>query len=336
MLTRDRVMATILGTAVGDSLGMPVEMMTAEKIREKYGLCGVTGLLRPDGHKYFDGKPAGWWTDDTSLTLAILKALTEAGGFDIDIIMKHHALEYDANKSGFGPKTSTAIAIERYKAGEAWRTAKNEEGKGNGVAMKITPIGIYYSWFNQVDVGLRTEDLFIFEMKTLADVTHRNGMGQASGLVQAYGVNYCLEDNFTAHGFLNRLMGAALLMEDPGDNLLSARLRNIAINLDRIQHQPVHRLRENDTFGNGKCYIPDSLPFTYAHFLHNPHSIETLFDVVNAGGDTDTNGAMCGALLGALNGMKLFRNYEHLIDGLWRKDELIAAVDAFCTRFNIA
>ena len=42
-----------------------------------------------------------------------------------------------------------------------------------------------------------------------------------------------------------------------------------------------------------------------------------------------------GALLGALNGMKIFAGHEDLIEGLWRKEEIIAAVDAFCDKFGI-
>ena len=85
--------------------------------------------------------------------------------------------------------------------------------------------------------------------------------------------------------------------------------------------------------GGGSCYVYDSLPFSYAYFLKNPFSSEALIEVVNAGGDTDSNGAMVGALLGALHGTDIFP--QHLIDGLKGKEQIIDAVDRFCERFGI-
>mgnify|MGYP001607376832 FL=1 len=89
-----------------------------------------------------------------------------------------------------------------------------------------------------------------------------------------------------------------------------------------------------DTFGGGTCYVYNSLPFTYAFFFRNPTSIETLYDVVNSGGDTDTNGSMCGALLGALNGTAIFP--QHLVDGLVGKEKILDVAERFCDAFNIS
>lgn len=74
-------------------------------------------------------------------------------------------------------------------------------------------------------------------------------------------------------------------------------------------------------FGIQRFHAADSLPATWAFFLQNPYHIRTLYDVVNAGGDTDSNGAMVGALLGALNGMSIFP--QCLIDGLWQKERIV-------------
>lgn len=86
-------------------------------------------------------------------------------------------------------------------------------------------------------------------------------------------------------------------------------------------------------FGQGSAYVYNSLPFSYAFFLRNQDSIETLYDVVSAGGDTDTNGSIVGSMLGAKNGVKIFP--EHLINGLWRKDEILKTANDFCDKFEI-
>lgn len=88
-----------------------------------------------------------------------------------------------------------------------------------------------------------------------------------------------------------------------------------------------------EKFGKGSYYVYNSLPFTYAFLVRNPTSIEELYDCASAGGDTDSNASMLGALLGALNGTSIFP--KELVDGLDRKNEIIKVADAFSERFGI-
>ncbi|MBI2633668.1 MAG: ADP-ribosylglycohydrolase family protein [Parcubacteria group bacterium] len=55
--------------------------------------------------------------------------------------------------------------------------------------------------------------------------------------------------------------------------------------------------------------------------------------MVNAGGDTDTNGSIVGSLLGALKGVSVFP--KHLIDGLWQKEKILDTANRFCDTFDI-
>ncbi len=330
MVAKDKVRAVMFGTAAGDTLGKTVEMFPADEIKKRYGRV-KTYLPPPDDHKWAAGWPANRWTDDTSMSLAVLKALTEADGIDMDAMVKHHIIEYDKNREGFGPKTSTARAIEALKAGKHWSETGSPTGKGNGVAMKIAPLGLFFSVWR--------EEVFKRGMLDLFALTHCSTLGIASGMVQARAIVSCSSEQFTPRNFAKsvHLMAYAYRNRESDYLLFMKRLKNLIDDEDILPLcAPEYILENPERYGNGGCYVPDSLPFTYAHFLRNPHSIETLFDVVNAGGDTDTNGAMCGALLGALNGMKLFEGHEYLIEDLWHKDEIIAAADAFCDRFEIA
>ena len=99
-------------------------------------------------------------------------------------------------------------------------------------------------------------------------------------------------------------------------------------------------LWENDTYlkmdvdellaatGGATCYVFNSLPFSYSIFLKDPTNIEILYQTINAGGDTDTNGAIVGALLGAYNGTKIIP--DHLLNGLWNRQEVEDTAVAFC------
>ena len=86
-----------------------------------------------------------------------------------------------------------------------------------------------------------------------------------------------------------------------------------------------------EEFGGGSCYCYNSVPFTYGFFLQNPHSVESLYDVINAGGDTDSNGSMLGALLGALHGTSIFP--QHLIDGLVEREKVLEVAQRFAEKF---
>jgi ADP-ribosylglycohydrolase len=81
----------------------------------------------------------------------------------------------------------------------------------------------------------------------------------------------------------------------------------------------------------GSPYAFESLPFTLMFFVRNPMSIDSLFDCVTAGGDTDTNGSMIGALLGALHGTSIFP--PHLVDGLREREAVLGVADTFFEMF---
>lgn len=76
-----------LGLACGDALGAPVEHLSLEKIKEKYGDKGVAEFHEWDGFK------PGFYTDDTQLTLATAKGCIHAH-FNLMREGEAHSREY--------------------------------------------------------------------------------------------------------------------------------------------------------------------------------------------------------------------------------------------------
>jgi ADP-ribosylglycohydrolase len=66
-------------------------------------------------------------------------------------------------------------------------------------------------------------------------------------------------------------------------------------------------------------------------YVHNPLSIDALFDVASAGQDADSNASMIGALLGALHGTVIFP--AHLVDGLRDREAVLEVADQFQEKF---
>ena len=67
--------------------------------------------------------------------------------------------------------------------------------------------------------------------------------------------------------------------------------------------------------------------------MKNPQGIDSLYDCVSAGGDTDSNGSMLASLLGALHGTTIFP--KHLVDGLLSREAVFDVANRFCDLLNL-
>ena len=316
-----------LGATIGDGLGMPVETFTPEKITEKYGITRVTEYLVPTGHKWFDGRQAGTTTDDAQLTLAVAEGLIESG-FNMDVQAKKHIEAFQVTTAGWGRTTKTAI--RNLQNGAGWQKS-GINGVGNGVAMKIAPVGAYLRAFvdrgpqDKENKSEKLQEGFEF-VRDLTLMTHRsrNVLCSTVGMVVAF--YKCLEDDFD----VNTLPGYILKMSKAAKGWITGGEEEDDV-VERFELLPEHGEYNAEKliaeFGGGSCYCYNSIPFALMFFLNNPHSIDALYDVVSAGGDADTNGSMVGALLGALNGEEIFP--QHLVDGLDGKDHILEVADNF-------
>jgi ADP-ribosyl-[dinitrogen reductase] hydrolase len=337
---KDRVVGMFLGIAIGDALFMPVETFSAVKIEGRYGRI-KSYLPVPGDHKWFAGRPAGTWTDDTQLTLVVADSLIEKGQIDMNDMAARHvkSLEREGDQ-GFG--ASTRSAIKRLASGIHWSgsgiSTNPKHGYGNGLPMKVAPLGAY-SCSPVFENDTKSKKLLVQDIINLALMTHYREMAVQSALAHVSAIRYCLlssPSDFLTGEFIGQVCEAASLahsMEDlisnPTKDDLIRRLSSLK-NIDlaiTISKKIINR------FGAGSCYVFDSLPFSYAFFLRNPKSIETLYDVGNAGGDTDTNASIVGGMLGALNGSSIFPT--HLMEGLQQKNRILQTAERFCERFGI-
>src|SRR5262245_42890907 len=69
-----RFRGSILGLAIGDALGHPTEFLSSlSAIRARFGPRGIAGFASVGGH------PPGTFTDDTQMSIAVLRALARGG-----------------------------------------------------------------------------------------------------------------------------------------------------------------------------------------------------------------------------------------------------------------
>lgn len=353
---RDRIRAMFLGIQIGDCLGMPVETFTAKDIAEKYGR--VDKYLIPKDHKWFNGDPAGMYTDDTQLTIAVANAMIEAP-LCMETQAEHHVKALKQSTKGWG--RSTKDSVRKVANGCHWsKSAEGSTGAGNGVAMKIASIAAYYTinqkktlaafdgfddYLHNMSKSLKLESMWNCAhtyqfFNDLTRMTHVNPIALQAGYAQhaaLHAVLACPKNTFLQiqHEFVSScILGETLVSEsqemrdDPCLDNLHIRYKDMFDHFDELTTEIVI-----EEFNGGDCYAFNSVPFSHYFFFKNPTSIDALYDCVSAGGDADSNGSMVGGLLGALNGMEIFP--QHLIDGLLEPNVMLELADRFCDKFEI-
>lgn len=357
MLTRDKIRGMLIGGAIGDAWGMGVETWTPEKIKEVHP-NGVPEFVAPIGHKWFDAEkhPPGTTTDDTQLTVATMRGLIDGKAeadktrsFDsfMDAIAKAHCDALKESDAGWGK--STREAIRRLQNGVSWKvsgkTHEKHRGTGNGVPMKISPLGAWYSTSYGADF-CDANQVFSQRCVEYSAMTHYTQMSALAGICQAYAVYHCLwskPNTFHKDDFLDLLCqiiwqsgseenkcDVSHLNET--DDKIEIQYSKLDFSKNELTPEKIHEL-----FGPGSCYVYESLPFSHAWFLTDS-SMQVLQQVVEAGGDTDTNAKMVGEMIGALHGMSIFENKSNkwAIKGLGKTaDQLIDLADEFCDAFDV-
>lgn len=324
----ERYIATLVGCAIGDTLGMPVEGWKPVQIKKYAGR--ITGLIDPvkiydaDGNlakqdefgplKYYSrGLKKGEYTDDTALTLALAESIAEKRRVDLEDIAKKQLEsfdEYNAKYAHNGFGQTTRDAFENLKAGKSPWLSGVIGGPGNGPAMKMAPLGLYLH-----ATGHKTP----YEALYISMITHLDPRSIASGVVQANCVRDLLK-GVSRNDFIDSFIGACKDFELPvtsqfsrhEDGSLLSRLEWISKNRDATCDEAYGYLKSSSL-------VYRSHPFTlfmFQKFWDDP--ITGLIETVNYGGDCDTTGAMYGALAGAKNGMVFPEEWVKATEGIER------------------
>lgn len=323
MMTRDKVRGMLLGVGIGDALGHFCEGWSHEDVRRAYGR--ITSYIVPDG--WPTGRCFGG-SDDTLLTLAVADGLLRAGGrLDMDAQVQAHVNAFHVSTQGWGP--STFGAVKQLSQGVPWRMAGQRGGRisgmGNGCPMRVSPTSLLLVQNVPGAANLIAE---------YCSMTHQTSLAVSAGLAHATGLAYCLQSDpatFNPGEFVQIVVnasrkGRAYFPETLNEDDITERLALCG----NYAHYPPERC--NAEF-SGHCYVFCSLPFTYMLFLRSPRSVESLYEVVSQGQDADTNGSMCAALLGALNGTAVFP--DHLVEELEAAGRLVETANRLCDLFGI-
>ena len=304
-----RAYGALAGLALGDALGMPTQAMSPEQIRAVYGR--ITGLVDGDASQpYAPGMPAGSVTDDTEQALLIASLLvrgrgSSSGRVALNAVEFAHALlawEDSMIERGsldlLGP--STKAALERVRAGEDPLTVGGA-GTTNGAAMRVTPIGIAVS----------TEDpeAFAEAVWSSCRVTHATRQGFQSAALVAAAVSMGIDTVRTPSPDLRSLLWKAVTYVDslpergawtPDPDVIAATRRAMQLAVNPASSSLECLVEQVGT----SVASAQAIPMAFALLARDP-SPQALLDAANIGGDTDTIGAIAGAILGAALGVQV-------------------------------
>jgi ADP-ribosyl-[dinitrogen reductase] hydrolase len=227
---------------------------------------------------------AGQWTDDTQMTLCVLRSLVKCGDVDpADMAAEFIAPpEGTIRFSGF----STTYAIRRLKKGIPWTRSglTDERSAGNGAAMRIAPVGL---WDCQ-DLAVLPEHCRLASM-----ITHNNAVAIAGATAAAYLVARAATGDVPRE----RLLDEAVDFIGPGP--VADHLRR-AQELLRAGTPTEAALKTLGTTG----YVVHTIASAAYCWLKTPEDFETtVVAAVMGGHDADTTAAIAGNLSGAFNGI---------------------------------
>jgi ADP-ribosylglycohydrolase len=258
----------------GDSLGSLVEFRSERDIARQYPE-GVRDLADGGTWNTIAGQP----TDDSELALDLARTLVSQTSWSSEAVAAAYAGWYASRPFDIGGTTrqalSAAAATAQDKA-RAARKAANRESQANGALMRCAPIGIWARDAAEAAAAARQD----------AALTHPHPICQAASAAFVAAIA-------TGIGGGDReamLTSAEAAMPEPDASPLRAALARA-----RAGEGP-------GDFMSQQGWVLIAFQNAFRHLAAGTSIEDALIETAGAGGDTDTNGAICGALLGAAQG----------------------------------
>lgn len=254
----------LLGQLTGDALGSLVEFQSPEEISRTY----------PNGvHKLADGGTwntlAGQPTDDSEMALLLARMLAECGTYDAGAALEAYQFWLQSDPFDRGMTISTGL-----------QGHPNPDSQANGAMMRVSPLGIF---------GANQPLELVAEWASLdASLTHPNPICRQANVLYVMAIAYAIRCRPTPEVLYKCVLDWANDMTvDPP---LHAAIR------EAVKIPPADYMRHQG-------WVLIALQNALWQLLHAPSLEEGVVDTVMRGGDTDTNAAICGALLGAVYGL---------------------------------
>ncbi len=264
---REKYLGCILGAAIGDTLGAPVERLNHDEIESKYGK--ITDFIEDAGHSPF-------WTDDTQMILDVAESYIEHSGCNQDDIAQRFVNWYEKGGRGIGFTTSRVLWFisQGMKPIDASRMVWDESKQqlaGNGALMRCSPTAL---------ARLNDKDKIISESRAVGEITHFDPRSTESCVFFNHFLSDIIKD----------------IHRDLSDYLTTFTEQDVISTVESAASTDQDALSVSG-------YVLDTLKIAMWAYANCSDFEDALITVVNLGGDTDTNGVVVGALFGGQYGI---------------------------------
>ena len=278
----------IIGVAVGDALGVPLEFRSRKEISQ-------SPVIAMQGYGTHH-QPAGTWSDDTSLTLALLDSIIKNQSINyVDIMNKFSEWllygEYTATGEVFDVGNATSRAIMNY--GQGIDPLKcggiSVYDNGNGSLMRILPITYYINSKPNISSDEQMEIVH-----NVSSLTHRHPIS-----LIGCGIYVCIALNLLSKE-MSLIKGIKRGIEKAFQYYSDHKWKDITTYIRLKDLEYFAALPENEIKSSG--YVVDTLEAAIWCLLNTNSYKSCVLKAVNLGEDTDTIGAVAGGLAGIYYG----------------------------------
>ena len=308
----------LVGGAIGDALGAPIEFDSISSIRAKYGKSGVTNYIEFDNNY-------GEFTDDTQMTLFTAEGLLRAyhrevikgiGGALIPIT--HHSYLRWLQTQGIGVNRKN-IPTGVYDIDKGWLlqnrllykqrapgntiiaslssghcgTIENpiNNSKGCGTVMKIVPVGLMFYGQNETAFKTGCE---------ISAITH----GHPSGYLSAGFLAAMIADITTGLSLMQSILNALAILKKWDGHNETLRAVEQAISLFHNTGSRKESISADTIEQLGSGWVAEeALAISlFASLVYEKDFMNGILLAVNHSGDCDSTGSITGNILGLING----------------------------------
>ena len=298
----------LYGFIVGDAMGVPTEFC----IREKLFNNPVTEMIGYGSHPV----PAGSFSDDTSMTLALIDSIINNKCIDYEDVMNNFVDwvnfgKYTPEDKVFDIGKTCLKAISNYRRGTSALKCGlvGVNYNGNGSLMRILPL-VYYIFYNNI----KSDDEILELVNNISSLTHGHNISKMGCYIYVRYALYLLDgfDKFDVYGKIKELDYSMY-----GEEAISV--------YNRIIKDDISKYNINDISSSG--YVVDTLESVIWILLNTYNYKQAIIGSINLGNDTDTIAAICGSLAGIIYGYNDIP--KKWINGLIKLDYLKDIINKF-------
>ncbi|MGV3620739.1 MAG: ADP-ribosylglycohydrolase family protein [Archangium sp.] len=276
-IDESKARGVLWGQAVGDALGTTVEFCSEANVTKREVLSWPREVI---GGGPFDLLP-GQVTDDTELALALARSLVERGGYDEDDVARSYLAWLASDPPDRGNATTMAFGkpVKGDDVAAQVRARASQKTEANGSLMRVSPLGVFGARSSRVELAA-------LAMKDSA-LSHPAAVCQQACAVFVTTIADAVTSTLSGPELFERAMEFA-----------GTHAPLVVSTLERA------RIELPTSDGDDQGWVRIALQHAFFHLLHASDFESALMATVLKGGDSDTNGCITGALLGAVFGVE--------------------------------